>query len=62
MTIFHSAQVESTLPAGGKLNLESELVDYRLLLELDQPDVVRMLPPPLNEVGLSSPSGKRQMG
>ena len=39
----------------GKLDLESELVDYRLLLELDQPDVVRMLPPPLNAMGLILP-------
>jgi len=39
----------------GKLDLESELVDYRLLLELDQPEVVRMLPPPLNAVGLILP-------
>ena len=39
----------------GKLNLQNELVDYRLLLELDQPDVVRMLPPPLNAVGLILP-------
>ena len=39
----------------GKLDLESELVDYRLLLELDQPEVVRMLPPPLNAMGLILP-------
>ncbi len=39
----------------GKLNLENQLVDYRLLLELDQPDVVRMLPPPLNAAGLILP-------
>jgi len=39
----------------GQLNLENELVDYRLALELDQPDVVKMLPPPLNAVGLILP-------
>ena len=39
----------------GKLDLESELVDYRLDLELDHPDVVKMLPPPLNAVGLILP-------
>ena len=51
--VFRAGGVDVT--GRGKLNLENELVDYRLLLELDQPDVVRMLPPPLNAVGLILP-------
>jgi len=39
----------------GGLTLEDQLVDYRLSLELNQPEVVTLLPPPFNSAGLVLP-------
>ena len=39
----------------GNLNLETELADYRLSLELDRPEIVNLLPPPFNSVGVVLP-------
>ena len=39
----------------GNLSLETELADYRLSLELDRPEIVNLLPPPFNSVGLVLP-------
>lgn len=39
----------------GNLSLETQLVDYHLSLELDQPEIVALLPPPFNSVGLVLP-------
>ena len=39
----------------GNLSLETELVDYRLSLDLDRPEIVTLLPPPFNSVGLVLP-------
>ena len=35
--------------------METELLDYRLSLELDQPEIVTLLPPPFNSVGVLLP-------
>jgi len=50
---FHTGGLE--VSGQGSLSLENELVDYRLSLELDQPEVVTLLPPPFNSVGLVLP-------
>ena len=39
----------------GNLSLETELVDYRLSLDLDRPEIVTLLPPPFDSVGLVLP-------